>query len=395
MCGEAGLLHTHGYVRCGARETGPDPGRVGFDEIVTSEKIPDPTGPKQNTDPAMAAVTTAHETAEKIAEHGTPPPPRRAAVIFNPIKVDREVLEAAVRAAEAKGGYEPSLWIETSADDPGVAMAHEAVEAGVGVVLAAGGDGTVRAVAEGLRGSGVALALVPSGTGNLLARNLGLALDDIDDAVSTAFAGQERRIDFGVALLRRENGGQAEERAFLVMGGVGLDAQMLVNTDSDLKKRAGWLAYVQAIGRSLKGGRRIKIGYRIDGSDPRTARVHTLMIGNVGHLVGDVVLLPDAEFDDGVLDLVALRPDGVFGWLTVFFRVLVEHRIMRRKADSTSLPLNKGGSVQLDALKYLRGERIEVRLSEPEPFELDGDEMGDVVAFTMTVVPGGLTVRVP
>ncbi|WP_460980186.1 diacylglycerol/lipid kinase family protein, partial [Pseudactinotalea suaedae] len=298
-------------------------------------------------------------------------------------------------AAEEKGDYESSLWIETSAEDPGVAMAREAVEAGVGVVLAAGGDGTVRAVAEGLRGSGVALALIPSGTGNLLARNLGLVLDDVDTAVSTAFAGEERQIDLGVAALRREHGGEVEERVFLVLGGVGLDAQMLVNTDSELKKKAGWLAYVQAIGRSLKGGRRIRLGYRIDGSEPRKARVHTLMVGNVGMLTGDVVLLPDAEIDDGVLDLVALRPDGAVGWATVIFRVLVEHRIMRRKPDSTTLPLNKGGSMQLDALKYLRGERIEVRLNAPEPFELDGDEMGDVVAFTMSVEPQGLTVRVP
>lgn len=97
------------------------------------------------------------------------------------------------------------------------------------------------------------------------------------------------------------------------MGGVGLDAQMLVNTDEDLKKKAGWLAYVQAIGRSLKGGRRIKLRYRLDGKASREVRVHTLMIGNVGALTGDVVL-PDAEVDDGVLDVVALRPDGLVGW---------------------------------------------------------------------------------
>lgn len=362
---------------------------------MASETIPDPDGPVQNTDPEAAAAATARETAEKVDEHGTPPPPRRAAVIFNPTKVDRDVLAAAVEAAEAEGDYEPSLWIETSADDPGVAMAKEAVEAGVGVVLAAGGDGTVRAVAEGLRGSDVALALVPRGTGNLLARNLGLALDDVDTAVATAFAGEERRIDVGLAALRREPGAPVEEHAFLVLGGVGLDAQMIVNTDDELKQRAGWLAYVQAIGRSLKGGRRIKIGYRIDGAQPRKARVHSLMVGNVAVLTGDVVLLPDAEIDDGVLDVVALRPDGALGWFTVLFRVLVEHRIMRRKPDSSVLPLNKVGAKQLDAMKYLRGSRIEVRLSDPEPFEVDGDEMGEVVAFTMTVEPQGLLVRVP
>ncbi|WP_245528841.1 diacylglycerol/lipid kinase family protein [Beutenbergia cavernae] len=362
---------------------------------MTSETIPDPDGPQQNTDPRAASAATAAETAEKVAEHGAPPPPRRAAVVFNPTKVDREVLGAAVDAAAAEADYDETLWIETTEEDPGVDMARQAVSEGVRVVLAAGGDGTVRAVAEGLRGSDVALALIPSGTGNLLARNLDIVLDDVDDAVSTAFAGEQRRIDLGVATMRRPADGGTAERVFLVMGGVGLDAQMLVNTDDELKKKAGWLAYVQAIGRSLTGGRRIALQYRIDGGEPRQARVHTLMVGNVGALAGDVVLLPDAEIDDGVLDVVALRPDGVVGWLSVFFRVLVGHRGMRGQGDSTTLPLNKGGRKRLDSLRYLRGRRIEVRLAESEPFELDGDEMGDVTGFTMTVEPGALAVCVP
>lgn len=354
----------------------------------------DPDHPLHPSDPAEAAAGTAEETAEKVAEHGTPPPPRRAAVIYNPTKVDREVLAAAVEAAESAADYQPTLWIETTAEDPGVAMAKQAVAERVSVVLAAGGDGTVRAVAEGLRGSGVALALVPSGTGNLLARNLGLGLGDVEAAVSTGFAGEERDLDLGVATLRRANG-ETEERVFVVLGGVGLDAQMLVNTDEDLKKKAGWLAYVQAIGRSLTGGRRIRLTYRIDDAEPQQTRVHTLMVGNVGILTGDVVLLPDAEVDDGVLDVVALRPDGVVGWLSVFFRVLVGHRRMRGTADSTTLPLNKGGRKELESLRYLRGHSVEVRLEEPEPFELDGDEMGDVVGFLLTLDPQGLRVRVP
>ncbi len=101
------------------------------------------------------------------------------------------------------------------------------------------------------------------------------------------------------------------------------------------------------------------------------------------------------RLDDGVLDVVALRPDGVVGWANVMYRVLIEHRIMRRKADSTTLPLNKGGRKRLDSLHYLRGRTVEVRLDEPEVFEIDGDDMGEVVGFTLTVEPQALTVRVP
>ncbi|MDN5727127.1 MAG: NAD(+)/NADH kinase, partial [Propionibacteriales bacterium] len=137
--------------------------------------------PLAETTPEEAAARTAAETSQKTEEYGEKPRPRRAAMVYNPVKVDLEVLQAAVEAAEATSGYEPTIWLETSKEDPGTSMASDAVDQGATVVLAAGGDGTVRAVAEGLRGTDVPLALLPSGTGNLLARNLELTLDSIDE----------------------------------------------------------------------------------------------------------------------------------------------------------------------------------------------------------------------
>src|ERR1700710_801506 len=117
--------------------------------------------------------------------------PSRAAVIFNPIKVDLKKLKAAVARAESEAGWAKSVWIETSEEDPGGAQPHAAIAKGVDVVIAAGGDGTVRAVAEGLRGSDVALSLLPSGTGNVLARNLELSLAHLDESINTAFTGHD------------------------------------------------------------------------------------------------------------------------------------------------------------------------------------------------------------
>src|SRR3978361_2029622 len=91
---------------------------------------------------------------------------RTAAVVYNPIKVDVKALKAAVKAAEARGGWGKSLWFETSIEETGGGATSTAVGKGVDVGLAAGGDGTVRAVAEALRNTGVPLAVVPSGTGN-------------------------------------------------------------------------------------------------------------------------------------------------------------------------------------------------------------------------------------
>lgn len=330
-------------------------------------------------------------------------------MVYNPVKVDLDRLRATVTEAEQRYGFAASRWLETSEDDPGVSMATSAVDDGASVVLAAGGDGTVRAVAQGLVGTGVALAVLPHGTGNLLARNLGLPLDDLAAAVRIAFDGATREIDAGVATLLRHGhdsgdevddvAGQrieAEDHVFTVMAGMGLDAQMIVNQDEDLKKKAGWLAYVKSIGTSLKGGRRIKLRLTVDDQSPRVFHVHTLLIGNCGDLPANIVLLPDAEIDDGMLDLVALRPDGPIGWVTIWTKVLVEHAILRRSEVGRKLVGDRHGRAKhIRALRYLRGRQLRVQLRDPEEFELDGDAFGEVVSFTIRVEPGALSVRVP
>src|SRR5690606_31784764 len=105
----------------------------------------------------------------------------------------------AVAAAESAAGWAKSLWLETSEADPGVGQARRALAEGADVVITAGGDGTVRAVAQGLQNTGVPLALLPSGTGNLLARNLGLDVNAsrMEASVELAFTGVDTAIDVG------------------------------------------------------------------------------------------------------------------------------------------------------------------------------------------------------
>src|ERR1700709_1958063 len=176
---------------------------------------------------------------------------KTAAVIYNPIKVKAKTLQATVKAAEATAGWNKTLWFETSVLDPGGEVAKRAIAEGADVVMAAGGDGTVRAVAESLRGTGVPLALLPSGTGNVLARNMAITLNNLGQCVETAFAGTTRAIDVGVIEAERVDGTRSTH-AFLAMAGIGLDAQMVANSNPQLKAVAGWLAYVDAIARSLR-----------------------------------------------------------------------------------------------------------------------------------------------
>lgn len=352
---------------------------------TSSAEIPNTTTPES------AARATARSTGTNPRDDR--PGGRRAAVVYNPIKVDVEVLRAAVAAAEHQAGFEPSLWLETEEDDPGSSMAREAAHQGVDVVLAAGGDGTVRAVAEGLRGSSVPLALLPSGTGNLLARNLKLTLDNLEVSVAAAFAGGVRDIDLGIVELRRSDG-STDELCFVVMAGMGLDAQMLANTDDDLKKKAGWLAYGHALVTSMKGGRRIRLRYVLDDNQQHNARVHTLLIGNCGSLPGNILLLPEAALDDGLLDIVALRPEGLLGWLQIWSKIIVENGLLRRTEVGHRLT---GATASVRALRYLRGAKLQVQLRKggPEEFQLDGDPVGQVVSFTVRVEPMALRVRVP
>ncbi len=314
-----------------------------------------------------------------------------AAVVFNPIKVDIEKLRAAVQAAEGAAGWAPSLWFETSEEDPGGGQTKAAIAQGADVVMAAGGDGTVRAVAEALRGSSIPIGLLPSGTGNLLARNLNLTLDNLEESVTSAFTGKERRIDLGVFEARRSDG-SIDSHVFLVMAGLGLDADMLANTNPRLKAQVGWLAYVDAIFRSLRDSNRLHIRYQLDGGPAKTLSAHTVLIGNCGSLPANILLLPEAAVDDGIFDIVALRPDGVIGWLQIWVKIVWENGVLRRSQVGRKL---MSLSKEVRTLRYLKGRQLILRLEKPQRFELDGDSFGEAVAIKASVDPLALSVRIP
>src|SRR6476469_2319967 len=132
----------------------------------------------------------------------TPSARHSLTVVYNPVKVDDLVAaQELVAKAAARHGWEAPAWIETTEDETGEKQGREAVRAGSDVVASLGGDGTVRAVASALVGTDVALGLLPGGTGNLLARNLGLPVGELDDAVRTVVQGHDRRSDVGVVRL--------------------------------------------------------------------------------------------------------------------------------------------------------------------------------------------------
>ncbi|UWF78542.1 diacylglycerol/lipid kinase family protein [Microbacterium neungamense] len=304
---------------------------------------------------------------------------RSAAVIWNPSKVDEDELRTAVDAALG----EDVLWLETSEEDPGRGMAEQAIAEGRDLLIAVGGDGTVRAVAEAVAGTEAALGIVPRGTGNLLARNLGIPLGDIPAALARISAGEERPLDLGWVTL----GEDAEEQAFAVMIGFGLDAQMLAETDDDLKAKAGWLAYVQALGRAAAATELVGAQIALDDEEPEATSIHTMLIGNCGTIQGGITLLPDAKPDDGRLDVLLVSADDVAGWIDTARSVLWDNglkRLLQRSVDVSA--------VSTDSATHASAERIRVKLLEPQPFEIDGEEAGEVSEFSVRVQKGALRV---
>jgi diacylglycerol kinase family enzyme len=181
----------------------------------------------------------------------------RTAVVINPTSVaDVERVRADVGAALAAAGCPEPLWSQTSADDPGRGQTRAAVAAGAQVVFACGGDGTIRACADQLAGTPVALAVLPAGTGNLFVANLGLPTD-VKSCIDTVVTGQRRLIDLGCS----------EGQHFTLMTGMGFDAAMMEATPASWKRRLGWPAYI------LGGLRRVfdrpmRVRIALDGQPP-------------------------------------------------------------------------------------------------------------------------------
>jgi undecaprenyl-diphosphatase len=289
------------------------------------------------------------------------------------------------REAAADGGWEPSF-LETTLDDRGVGLAGAAVAAGARMVVAAGGDGTVRACAQALAGTQVPLAIVPLGTANLAARALGIP-PGTGGSLATAFGGHERRIDLAVAEAAAAGPGGAGTTGagttgaaggltFAAMAGIGLDAEVVAATPRLLKRRAGWLAYAAA-GIVHLPGRGERFTVRLDDDEPLARQARCVVVGNAGLLPGGFTLLPRARLDDGLLDVGILAPSGPGGWLRVAHRVLT------------------GSGRDGRQLERHQARRVEIRTEKELPREVDGEVITPGRSLTVTLLRRALTVRVP
>ncbi|MFC6086574.1 diacylglycerol/lipid kinase family protein [Sphaerisporangium aureirubrum] len=290
----------------------------------------------------------------------------RAAIIVNPLKMpERDRHRADVTAELARYGWDEPLWFETTAEDPGVGMTKRALAEEADLVFAAGGDGTVRACAEALMGTGVPLALLCGGTGNLLARNLDIPIE-LPDAIRVGVLGGTTPVDVGVM----------EGTPFVVMAGLGLDAAMARGTGSEAKRSLGWLAYAGTLLRHLRD-RPFRVTLHVDGRPQPRCRARMVLVGNVGRLQGGMSLLPDAQPSDGLLDVVVLGPRTPMDWLRVLGRLVTRSR-------------GEGAGTR----RYV-ASRLRIEVDPPTPYECDGDPVGSARVLTVEIKPGALSLRTP
>jgi diacylglycerol kinase (ATP) len=317
----------------------------------------------------------------------------RAAIVYNPAKRGLEAVKRRVAVTEKQLGFEPSLWFETSARDGGVGAARKALAKIPDVIIAVGGDGTVRAVIEALRGAqgrvevNIPVGIIARGTGNILARNLGLPVNDLRRMTRIAFAGAVEYIDVPSIFVEGPKG--AVTSVFMVMAGLGIDAEMAAFTNAKLKRNIGWLAYIGPILRATFRGKRSEVTVVLESGEHDRRRQHTAIIGNCGVLQGGLQLMPRARLDDGLLDVLALDPTSPWGWM----------RILRRLAIGSALRRAPGGVSAVEQLpavgsmRYRQASRIEWRMDSPIPLQIDGDPLGEVSRVVVTVSPRALAVH--
>ncbi|WP_030924726.1 diacylglycerol/lipid kinase family protein [Streptosporangium amethystogenes] len=270
-----------------------------------------------------------------------------------------------LRRLLADEGVGELLWYEVPKSKKAPKKARKALKEGADLILVWGGDGMVQRCVDAIAGSSVTVGILPAGTGNLFARNLGIP-EDLPKAVHVAFHGENRKLDLG-----KVNG-----EHFAVMAGVGFDAAMMEEADRGLKDRLGRAAYVWTGLRHVRG-ELVPMEVRIDGVTWFEGEASCLLLGNIGTITGGIEAFDDARPDDGWLEVGVTTANGPIQWARVLGR------------------MSTGRSEESPFVRMTRARKITARFGSPMTYELDGGAKGAVTKLKAKVVPGGVTIRVP
>ena len=270
-----------------------------------------------------------------------------------------------LRNVLAEHGVTDPIWLEVPKSRKMPACVKEAIKKGAELIFVWGGDGSVQRCIDAVVGSRVTLAILPAGTANLLANNLGIPID-LEQAVEVGLHGQNLTIDVG-----RMNG-----EHFAVMAGIGLDALMIRDADAGMKDRFGRAAYIWTGARHIRSAP-VHTTVRIDGHQWFDDEASCVLIGNVGSIGGGVTAFEHAVLDDGMLDVAVMTADGAWQWLRTLTRASIGH------AEKSPL------------IQMTQASKITIETDEKLPYELDGGARPKTDKLRVRVVPHAVTIRVP
>jgi YegS/Rv2252/BmrU family lipid kinase len=270
-----------------------------------------------------------------------------------------------LRRTLADRGVSDIFWREVPKSRFAPKQVEKALRGKADLIFVWGGDGMVQRCIDVAAGTKVTLAIIPAGTANLLASNLGIP-KDLAEAVEIGFTGDRRRIDVG-----RLNG----ER-FAVMAGAGFDARMIGDADGTLKDRFGRLAYIWTGAKNLRM-KPFRAKISVDGSRWYSGQASCILLGNVGKLFGGVEAFEDARPDDGMLELGVVSADGTREWVQTMARAVVGNVSKSAHAQTTKV------------------HSVRVKLDRKVPYELDGGDRKRVRTLRVEIEPAAVKICVP
>jgi diacylglycerol kinase (ATP) len=273
---------------------------------------------------------------------------------------------AQLRQLLTEADHPDPIWYEVDKSRKAPSRVKQAIDDGAALLLLWGGDGMVQRSVDALpKTEPPPIGVLPAGTANLFASNLGIP-DDLPGALAVALHGTDRRLDVG-----RING----ER-FVVMAGAGFDARMIAEADRGMKDRVGRVAYAWTGLRATRGGRQ-RVAVDVDGKRWFKGQASCVLVGNLGTITGGISAFDDAQPDDGRLELGVVTAAGPWQWARVLTRMAVG------RSDKSAL------------VNMTSGRRIDVRLEEKTPYELDGGDRPATRRLKIRTEPLAITVRVP
>lgn len=333
-----------------------------------------PTLPALPTDrlPFLRRRTGRFPIAGALAE--PPAGPLRVGVVLHAAKRRTDAARRHLRQAVRAAGWPEPRFYPTSAGSFGAAQTRAALDAGCELIVACGGDGTIRIVAEQLRRTGVPLGILPIGTGNIFARNLLLPQRDLARSAQIALHGALAAVDLGVAVTTV--GDRDDEHLFLVLAGIGHDAATVLGTRHDLKTQVGWLAYLESAARhAMRAPVTMTLHY--PANPPRAVRAWSVITGNCGKVPGGIAVFPGAVIDDGVLDVLEVTVRHPLQWLPIGVKGLLHLR------------------AEPPGLRHAISPAVTIEPDEPSPVQVDGDVITDVTRLRVGLDHRALVVRVP